>query len=237
MPPTFPIRAKSPWKSDWKRNRKFAPLLYKMEFFTCFSPFVEFCDFSTDWLLSVEQFSWESHLKQSLVLGNAVPVFSVKPKWGWYAFWLFFKIGLCSAISFERSRREFSIGVAEHGSIFKNKRVVRNFVIFQDRPMFSHIIRNASVWAFHWCGWPYAYVENYENTHNPRFSFIPKTGAAFPITGVSFLLWEWSDVYIPIIALLTSEAIEVVYIVSRSHDHFEGGNHFGAGCTVACVAE
>jgi len=79
-------------------------------------------------------------------LGNAIPFLSVKPKRGWYVFWLFFKIGQCSAILFERSRRELSIDVAEHRSMLKN------------------------------C----------QNTHYPRFSFIPKTGKAFPETGSCF---------------------------------------------------
>jgi len=35
-------------------------------------------------------------------------------------FWLFFKIGICSAISFKRSRRELSFDVAEHRSTLKN---------------------------------------------------------------------------------------------------------------------
>jgi len=54
-------------------------------------------------------------------------------------FWLFFEIDLCSAISFKRCRRELSIDVAERRSILKGKGVVRILVIFQDRPMFSHI--------------------------------------------------------------------------------------------------
>jgi len=33
--------------------------------------------------------------------------------------WLFFKIGLCSVISFKRSRRELSIDKAEHSSMLK----------------------------------------------------------------------------------------------------------------------
>ena len=69
------------------------------------------------------------------VLGNAIPVFSVKPKRVWCVFWLFFKIGLRSAISFKRSRGELSIDVAEHRYMLKNS----------------------------------------QNTHYPRFSFIPKT--------------------------------------------------------------
>ena len=37
----------------------------------------------------------------------------VKPKQAWHVFWLFFKIGLRPAISFERSRQELSIDVAD----------------------------------------------------------------------------------------------------------------------------
>jgi len=47
-------------------------------------------------------------------------VLGVKPKRGWFVFWLFFKIGLYSAISFKRSRRELSVHVAEHRSVLKN---------------------------------------------------------------------------------------------------------------------
>jgi len=57
-----------------------------------------------------------------------------------YVFWLFFEIVLCSAISFERSRQELSIDVAEHRYILRNKGLMRILVIFQDRPMFSRII-------------------------------------------------------------------------------------------------
>jgi len=60
-----------------------------------------------------------------------------------------FKINLCSAISFKRPRRKLSIDVAEHGSILKNKGVMRILVIFQDTTMFSHIIQKVSVRAFH----------------------------------------------------------------------------------------
>ena len=67
--------------------------------------------------------------------------------------WLIFKIGLCSAISFKRSRRELAIDVTAHWSKLKN----------------------------------------YQNTHYPRCSFIPKTGVAFPKTGVLFWLCGLSD--------------------------------------------
>jgi len=54
---------------------------------------------------------------------------------------LVFKIHLCLGISFKRSRRELSIDVAELRFILKNEGVVRIMIIFQDRPMFSHIIQ------------------------------------------------------------------------------------------------
>jgi len=47
---------------------------------------------------------------------------------------LFFKIDLCSTISFKRSRRELSIDVAEHRSILKDEGEMRILVIFHDRP-------------------------------------------------------------------------------------------------------
>jgi len=53
------------------------------------------------------------------VLGNSIPVLDVKLKRG-YVFWIFFKIDLCSATSFERSRRELSIDVAEHRSMLRS---------------------------------------------------------------------------------------------------------------------
>jgi len=62
-------------------------------------------------------FAFPKQQKLNCVMGNAIPVLGVKPKREWYVFWLFFKVGLCSAISFKRSRRELSIYVAEHKSI------------------------------------------------------------------------------------------------------------------------
>ena len=47
-------------------------------------------------------------------------LFPVKSKRRWYLFSLFFQIGLCSAISFKRSRRELPIDVAEPRSVLKN---------------------------------------------------------------------------------------------------------------------
>ena len=73
-----------------------------------------------------------------------MPVLGVRPKRGWYVFWLFFKIGLRLTILLKRSRQALSIDVAEHRSMLKD----------------------------------------YQITHYPRFSFIPKTGIAFPKTGM-----------------------------------------------------
>ena len=58
-------------------------------------------------------------------------------------------MGLYPAISFERSRQELSIDAAENRPISKTKGVVRNLIIFQDRPMFSHIIQKVSARASH----------------------------------------------------------------------------------------
>jgi len=51
-------------------------------------------------------------------------------------------------MSFKRPRRELSIDMAEHRSVLKNKALVRILVIFQDRPMFSHVIQKVSARAF-----------------------------------------------------------------------------------------
>jgi len=62
------------------------------------------------------------------VMGNSLPVLGMKPKRGWWnLFWLYFKIGLCSAISFKRFRRELSIDEAEHCFLSKNKGVLHFF--------------------------------------------------------------------------------------------------------------
>jgi len=39
--------------------------------------------------------------------------------------------------------------VAEQRSLLKNKGVMRILIIFQDRPMFSHIFQKVSKTAFH----------------------------------------------------------------------------------------
>jgi len=49
--------------------------------------------------------------------------------WNWDGvnMWLFFKIDLCSATSFERSRRALPMDVAEHRSILKNNHIFTPF--------------------------------------------------------------------------------------------------------------
>jgi len=100
----------------------------------------------------------------SKCLGKSFPLMWLNIGLSWKlrekgVFQLFFEIDLCSAISFKRSRREFLIDVAEHWSISKNKGQMRILVIFQDRPMFSHIIQKVSARVFHWCGWTLVYLE------------------------------------------------------------------------------
>jgi len=62
-----------------------------------------------------------NHSKNKIpVLRNAIPVLGVKPKWGRYVLWSYFKIDLCPATSMESSRRDLWNDVAEHRSIVKS---------------------------------------------------------------------------------------------------------------------
>ena len=58
-------------------------------------------------------------------------------------------VDLCSAISLKMPRQKRFIDAAEHRSISKTEGEVRISVIFQDRPMLSHIIEKVSARAFH----------------------------------------------------------------------------------------
>ena len=61
----------------------------------------------TEVLLWRDTYGARVHSKnETPVLGSSAPVKGVKLKLGWFVFWLFFKIGLCSAVSLKRSRRE-----------------------------------------------------------------------------------------------------------------------------------
>jgi len=90
----------------------------------------------------------------------------------------FFKIGLCSAISFKTSRRELSIDVAEHRSIMKSKGMVSILVIFQDRTMFSHIIQKVSVRTTPLV----SYLEKVKRSQNGGFVFtVNKIGRRYDL--------------------------------------------------------
>ena len=75
-------------------------------------------------------FPWDSTLiwksmfehskKETPVLGNAIPVLSMKLKRGQCVFWQFFNIDLCSATSIESSCRDLLIDQPEHWPILKN---------------------------------------------------------------------------------------------------------------------
>jgi len=56
-------------------------------------------------------------------------VLGVKPKLGWYVFWLFFKKGICSIKSLKRYRRELSIDVASYSSMLKITKIHTNPVL------------------------------------------------------------------------------------------------------------
>ena len=85
----------------------------------------------------------------------------------------------------KRSHRDLLNDMAEHRPILKNNQTMHYSLIFQDRAMFSHTNGKLSPrpndWAEH-----RPILKNQLNTYYPRFSFIPKTGIAFPKTGVSF---------------------------------------------------
>jgi len=69
--------------------------------------------------------------------------------------------------------------------------VARILVKFKDRPMFSHTIQKVSARSFHWKVAEHGSTwKNNQNTYS-RFSFIPKTGLAFPEVGILFLLWTY----------------------------------------------
>jgi len=63
---------------------------------------------------------------------------------------LFFKIDLCSATSMESSRRDLLNDMAEHRPILKHDKNTHYSLIFQDRPMFSHINGKLSPRPFEW---------------------------------------------------------------------------------------
>ena len=125
-------------------------------------------------------------VKTSSVLGNAIPAFGRETETGVFVVWLFFRLGLCSAISFKRSRLGLFTKVAEHRSFWKNKGLISILAIFQGSAIsFKRSQRELLIdEAEH-----RSMLKNNQNTLYPRLSFIPKAGIAFPKTGFLFLLW------------------------------------------------
>ena len=66
----------------------------------------------------VSLFQWDHLVKTKPSFG--FPVLGVEPKRGWFVFWLFFNIGLCSAISFKGLGESFPL--AEHRSMLNDYR-------------------------------------------------------------------------------------------------------------------
>jgi len=127
--------------------------------------------------------------KQNHVLGNAKPVLRVKLKRGWYVFWWFFTMAHVQPYHSKGLGESFTLMWLNIGLCWK----IREQCVF---------------WRFFKIGicsaipfkrsWRELYIDvaehmsifkNNQNTHYPRFSYIPKTGIAFPKTGFSFLLW------------------------------------------------
>ena len=92
----------------------------------------------------------------------------------------------------ESSRRDLCNGMAEHTPILKNNQNTHCSLIFQDRPIFSHINQKSKALAetFAMMAESRPIVKNNQNTHLPRFGFTlkTKTGRAFPRKGFLFLL-------------------------------------------------
>ena len=116
-------------------------------------------------------FSKNTHTQRKPVLESSIPVLGVKLKWEYRVFWLFFKIELCSAMSFWRSRREYSTDVAEreHRSMLKN---YQSWLFFKiglcSAISFTRSRRDYSIdVAEH-----RSMLEDYQNTYLLRFSVI-----------------------------------------------------------------
>jgi len=76
----------------------------------------------------------------------------------------------------ESSRWDFLNDMAEHWSILKNKVVKGILVIFQDRPMFSHINGKLSTRPFETYDWIEVYIEKLSKYVLPLFILTPKLG-------------------------------------------------------------
>jgi len=73
------------------------------------------------WKVTRFDLSCQYTAKTKFRFGERYSWFGCETKTGWYVFWLFSKVTLYLAISFERFRRELSIDVAEHRSVYPEK--------------------------------------------------------------------------------------------------------------------
>jgi len=89
---------------------------------------------------------------------------------------LFFKIDPCLTTSIKSSRRDLLNDMAEHRSILKYYQNTHYSLIFQDRPMFSHINGKPLPIPFDHMSQNRPILKNYQNRHNPRFGFTSTTG-------------------------------------------------------------
>ena len=115
---------------------------------------------------------------------------------GFCVFWLFFKIGLRSAISFERSRRELSIDVAEQRPMLKKRKFCVFWLFFKiglcSAISFERSRREVSIEVTE----NRSTLKNYQNTHYPRYRYskqikhFPKREACFYCVATSLLTFK-----------------------------------------------
>jgi len=87
----------------------------------------------------------------------------------------------------DSSLRDFLNDMAEHGSILKNIKNMHYFLFFPKTELCSAIsMKRYRRNLFNGIAQHRPILKNNQNTY-PRFGFIPKTGIAFPKTGVLFL--------------------------------------------------
>jgi len=112
------------------------------------------CHFSNTWRTLAYKWTRYSVLtaktKHLYVLESSYLFRCYNIKWGCT---YFFTIDLSSAPSMKISRRDLANCMAEHKSILRNNQNTNYSLIFQDRPMFSHINGKLSPRPFEWYGW------------------------------------------------------------------------------------
>jgi len=99
--------------------------------------------------VSTDDLAATSHLTRNTCFREFSPVLGVKINRGWKVFRLYFKIVIRSATSVESSHRDLLNYMAEHRSILKNNQNTHYSLIFQDRPMLSHVNEKLSPRPFY----------------------------------------------------------------------------------------